>query len=58
MGFPPFRGGPIRYIDNVGTADLVASLEQLKQTHGDRFAPAHTLVQMGKRNESFYEQRQ
>jgi 3-hydroxyacyl-CoA dehydrogenase/enoyl-CoA hydratase/3-hydroxybutyryl-CoA epimerase len=56
MGFPPFRGGPLRYIDHVGTADVLATLEKLKQQHGNRFAPVQVLVQMGERNESFYEQ--
>jgi 3-hydroxyacyl-CoA dehydrogenase/enoyl-CoA hydratase/3-hydroxybutyryl-CoA epimerase len=45
LGFPPFRGGPIRYADAVGPAALLAKLEALAAKHGDRFAPAPLLVE-------------
>ena len=28
LGFPPFRGGPMRYIDQSGAANILASCEQ------------------------------
>ena len=38
-GFAPFRGGPIQHIRTVGADALLARLQALQATHGDRFAP-------------------
>ena len=54
MGFPPFRGGPLRYIDAVGSAQAVDTLEELALKHGGRFEPAACLKSMAERNEQFY----
>jgi 3-hydroxyacyl-CoA dehydrogenase/enoyl-CoA hydratase/3-hydroxybutyryl-CoA epimerase len=43
LGFPPFRGGPFRWIDSVGAGNVVARLEKLAATHGPRFTPAPIL---------------
>jgi 3-hydroxyacyl-CoA dehydrogenase/enoyl-CoA hydratase/3-hydroxybutyryl-CoA epimerase len=43
LGFPPFRGGPFRWVDSVGAANVVTRLEKLAATHGPRFAPAPIL---------------
>jgi 3-hydroxyacyl-CoA dehydrogenase/enoyl-CoA hydratase/3-hydroxybutyryl-CoA epimerase len=44
LGFPPFRGGPFRYIDSVGVKELVRRLEALEKAHGVRFHPAPLLI--------------
>ena len=44
LGFPPFRGGPFHWIDQVGAAAIVSRLRALEAAHGDRFAPAGLLV--------------
>jgi 3-hydroxyacyl-CoA dehydrogenase / enoyl-CoA hydratase / 3-hydroxybutyryl-CoA epimerase len=52
LGFPPFRGGPFWYIDQVGAGEIVRRLEQLAEKHGSRFAPAsilETYVKAGKK---------
>jgi 3-hydroxyacyl-CoA dehydrogenase/enoyl-CoA hydratase/3-hydroxybutyryl-CoA epimerase len=54
IGFPPFRGGPLRYIDSLGAAQVVARLEAGVVDHGPRFTPAPVLVEMAKRGERFY----
>ena len=54
IGFPPFRGGPLRYLDAVGSAQAVATLEKLALKHGGRFEPASRLQGMAERNEKFY----
>jgi 3-hydroxyacyl-CoA dehydrogenase/enoyl-CoA hydratase/3-hydroxybutyryl-CoA epimerase len=54
MGFPPFRGGPLRYLDDLGAAAAVATLEQLRDVHGPRFAPAMQLVAMAEAAKRFY----
>ena len=38
-GFAPFRGGPIQYARARGVDAIVARLEELGRTHGERFAP-------------------
>jgi 3-hydroxyacyl-CoA dehydrogenase/enoyl-CoA hydratase/3-hydroxybutyryl-CoA epimerase len=38
-GFAPFRGGPLRYAQELGVAQVVARLEALAATHGARFTP-------------------
>lgn len=38
-GFAPFRGGPLRYARERGVDAVIARLEELQQTHGERFAP-------------------
>lgn len=55
LGFPPFRGGPFRYMDTVGLKESVAKLEQLVEQYGDRFKPADILVKMAKNGERFYQ---
>ena len=38
-GFPPFRGGPMHYIEEQGEALLLQRLNLLAQRYGDRFVP-------------------
>ena len=47
LGFPPFRGGPFRWADTVGTRALLGKLERLRERHGERFAPAPLLAERG-----------
>lgn len=54
LGFPPFRGGPFRYIDASGVREVTHKLEGLAQRHGERFAPAPLLVRMAASGQSFY----
>lgn len=54
IGFPPFLGGPFRYIDQLGAANLLAQLRNLESRFGSRFAPAPLLVQMAEQQQKFY----
>ena len=54
IGFPPFRGGPFRYADTVGAAELVAQLEELDGRFPGRFVPARLLVDQGRAGGRFY----
>ena len=38
-GFAPFRGGPLRYVQQRGVAQVVSRLEALASRHGPRFRP-------------------
>ncbi len=44
LGFPPFRGGPFRYIDHVGADQLVSRFEHWAAQKGPRFKPAQILL--------------
>lgn len=54
LGFPPFRGGPFRYIDAIGADKALDILEDLKAKHGERFEPAALLVEYAKSGKKFY----
>ena len=54
FGFPPFRGGPFRYIDTLGAGEVVRQLEQLNDRFQGRFEPAEILTSMARRGERFY----
>jgi len=54
IGFPPFLGGPFRYIDQLGAVNLVAQLRNLQSRFGERFAPATLLVTMAEQQQKFY----
>jgi 3-hydroxyacyl-CoA dehydrogenase/enoyl-CoA hydratase/3-hydroxybutyryl-CoA epimerase len=54
IGFPPFRGGPFRYMDSLGVKIVVQRLEDLNARFPGRYEPADTLLEMARRNQSFY----
>lgn len=54
IGFPPFRGGPLRTLDDIGAAEAVNTLERLAQVHGNRFAPAPVLLEAARTNGRWY----
>jgi 3-hydroxyacyl-CoA dehydrogenase/enoyl-CoA hydratase/3-hydroxybutyryl-CoA epimerase len=54
IGFPAFRGGPFRYIDAVGPAEIVRQLEALNDRFPPRFAPAELLLDMARKDARFY----
>ena len=53
-GFPPFRGGLLRYADTRGSKEIVSRLQELEKTVDPRFAPCKLLVEMAKTNKGFY----
>lgn len=54
LGFPPFLGGPFRYLDTAGIGQVVSEMENLSATQGPRFEPAPILVHMAEHEEKFY----
>ena len=54
IGFPPFRGGPLRVVDSIGAAELVRRLEVLNVRFPGRYEPAALLREMAKTNATFY----
>ena len=54
LGFPPFRGGPFRYIDTVGTAETLRIMDDLAEKCGPRFAAAQIIRDYDKAGKKFY----
>ena len=54
IGFPPFRGGPFRYVDTIGAASIVRQLQELNTRHPPRFEAAELLVEMARSGKTFY----
>ncbi len=54
FGFPPFRGGPLRHIDDLGAARVTADLERLADRYGERFVPCEVLQDQTRRHGKFY----
>jgi 3-hydroxyacyl-CoA dehydrogenase/enoyl-CoA hydratase/3-hydroxybutyryl-CoA epimerase len=44
IGFPAFRGGPLRLIDDLTATKVVETLRDLEDVHGSRFSPAGGLI--------------
>jgi 3-hydroxyacyl-CoA dehydrogenase/enoyl-CoA hydratase/3-hydroxybutyryl-CoA epimerase len=54
LGFPPFRGGPFRYVDTIGASEILGRIRGYEDRFGKRWAPAGALVEMAKKGERFY----
>jgi 3-hydroxyacyl-CoA dehydrogenase/enoyl-CoA hydratase/3-hydroxybutyryl-CoA epimerase len=54
IGFPPFRGGPFRYVDALGAGRVVDELQALNDRFPGRFEPAAVLVEHARARERFY----
>lgn len=50
-GFPPFRGGPLRYADAFGLTRIAERLRSLEAERGARFSPCALLVQKAAANQ-------
>ncbi|MEX2362210.1 MAG: 3-hydroxyacyl-CoA dehydrogenase family protein, partial [Balneolaceae bacterium] len=55
LGFPPFLGGPFRYIDQCGVQQFVDQMNEFSDTFGPRFTPAKILVDYAGSGKKFYE---
>jgi 3-hydroxyacyl-CoA dehydrogenase / enoyl-CoA hydratase / 3-hydroxybutyryl-CoA epimerase len=57
IGFPPFRGGPFRYLDTLGIPTVIRALEVLDGRFSPRFRPAGILREMATSGSGFYPDR-
>lgn len=53
-GFPPFRGGLLRYADSLGVPYILARLDELSSRVGPRYAPNAPLKKLAERGLGFY----
>lgn len=54
IGFPPFLGGPFRYIDQLGIRHVVEMMNEHAQKYGARFAPCDGLLTRAGLEHTFY----
>ena len=54
-GFPPFRGGLLRYADDRGLAEVVGVVEGFAGEVGGRFQPSALLVELAQSGATFHE---
>ncbi len=54
IGFPAFRGGPLRMIDDLGAGRVVETLHELQDAFGQRFRPAPALTEMARQGSRYY----
>lgn len=52
-GFPPFRGGPLRWADTLGLPQVVTRLRALRAEKGERFEPCPGLVRRAEAGETY-----
>lgn len=53
-GWAPFRGGPLRHADTVGTTEVVARLDELAKDVAPHFAPCDHLRALAQSGKGFY----
>ena len=54
-GFPPFRGGLLRWADSVGLPTILARLESFEREHGVRYEPAGLIRRKAESGDGFYD---
>ncbi|HEX6642428.1 MAG TPA: 3-hydroxyacyl-CoA dehydrogenase family protein, partial [Thermoanaerobaculia bacterium] len=54
-GFPPFRGGLLRYADALGGPYILGRLDELSSRVGPRFRPNEPLKRLASRDGKFYQ---
>lgn len=54
IGFPPFRGGLLRYADHLGIEHVVNQLKRFQEVYGARFAPCEHLLEMQRSSKTFF----
>jgi 3-hydroxyacyl-CoA dehydrogenase/enoyl-CoA hydratase/3-hydroxybutyryl-CoA epimerase len=54
-GFPPFRGGLLRFADTVHARALLDTIRVLESAHGPRFAPAPLIERLAAEDRRFYD---
>ena len=53
-GFPPYRGGILRYADKWGLKNVYEKLQALEKQYGIRFQPAKLIKEMAQSGKTFY----
>lgn len=54
LGFPPFLGGPFRWVDALGGAEVLRRIEGYQDQFGVRWTPAPALVDLAKSGKTIH----
>ncbi|MDH3828075.1 MAG: 3-hydroxyacyl-CoA dehydrogenase NAD-binding domain-containing protein, partial [Desulfobacterales bacterium] len=54
LGYPPYRGGILRYADKWGLKNVYKKLVDLEKQYGPRFKPADLVREMAETGKTFY----
>ncbi|MEC7386782.1 MAG: 3-hydroxyacyl-CoA dehydrogenase NAD-binding domain-containing protein, partial [Gemmatimonadota bacterium] len=54
-GFPPFRGGLLRFADTLHPRSILYHIRKLEEVYGTRFTPAPLLIDLADRDQTFYQ---
>ncbi|WP_444902522.1 3-hydroxyacyl-CoA dehydrogenase NAD-binding domain-containing protein [Microbulbifer sp. SSSA007] len=52
IGFPPWTGGSLQYINQYGVAKFAQRAQQLAEAYGERFSPPAVLIELAESRES------
>lgn len=55
IGFPPFRGGLLRYADERRIPEVIKRLQQFEKEYGTRFEVSPYLMEMENQHKTFYD---
>lgn len=55
LGFPPFLGGPFRYIDQQGPKNVLEKLNKFENEYGPRFKAAGIIEEYANQRKAFHE---
>ena len=55
-GFPPYRGGILRFADKWGLKNVYDTLVGLEKQYGARFKPAELIKEMAEKDQKFYQE--
>jgi 3-hydroxyacyl-CoA dehydrogenase / enoyl-CoA hydratase / 3-hydroxybutyryl-CoA epimerase len=53
-GFPPFRGGLLRYADSIGSKEILSRLRRYESKAPERFKPAPRILKMAETGATFF----
>lgn len=54
VGFPPFLGGPFKYMDLCGSKNIVTRMQKLEGSFGPRFATPKSLLTLAERDGLYF----